>query len=153
MSKDANPFKKCLSKFATGITVVSGKQDDRYWGITVNSFNSVSLDPKLILFSIQKTSYHVNFFTVGQACTVSILNEKQQAVSNIFASHKELSYQNFFIEKKGINGIIKDCCAFFFCHVHKVHEGGDHNIILCSVQEFELLSDSKPLLYYNGQYF
>ena len=77
-----NNFKKTLSAFATGITVVATKYNSILYGKTINSFSSLSLSPPLILFSLDNQSSKLNIFKKSDTITINILSNKQQLVSN-----------------------------------------------------------------------
>ena len=83
-----NNFKKALSAFATGITVVATKYNSILYGKTINSFSSLSLSPPLVLFSLDIKSTKLNIFKKCQTITINILSKKQQLVSNNFAKKK-----------------------------------------------------------------
>ena len=83
VSKDN--FKKTLSAFATGITVVATKYNSILYGKTINSFSSLSLFPPLVLFSLDNKSSKLNIFKKCETITINILSKKQQLVSNNFA--------------------------------------------------------------------
>ena len=78
-------FKKTLSAFATGITVVATKYNSILYGKTINSFSSLSLSPPLVLFSLDNKSSKLNIFKKCETITINILSNKQQLVSNNFA--------------------------------------------------------------------
>ena len=78
-------FKKTLSTFATGITVVATKYNSILYGKTINSFSSLSLSPPLILFSLDNQSSKLNIFKKSETVTINILSKKQQIISNNFA--------------------------------------------------------------------
>ena len=78
-------FKKTLSAFATGITVVATKHNSVLYGTTINSFSSLSLSPPLVLFSLDNKSSKLNIFKNSKKITINILSKKQQLISNNFA--------------------------------------------------------------------
>ena len=80
-----NNFKKALSGFATGITVIATKYNSILYGKTINSFSSLSLSPPLVLFALDKTSSKLNIFKKSEKITINILSKKQQLISDNFA--------------------------------------------------------------------
>ena len=104
-------FKKTLSAFATGITVVATKYNSILYGKTINSFSSLSLSPPLILFSLDNQSSKLNIFKKSETITINILSKKQQIISNNFAKKnpdwKDIEYDSL----KNGNQIIKNCVS------------------------------------------
>jgi Conserved protein/domain typically associated with flavoprotein oxygenases, DIM6/NTAB family len=90
-------FKKTLSTFATGITVVATKNKSILYGKTINSFSSLSLSPPLVLFSLDKKSSKLKIFQESKTVSINILNNKQEIISNNFAKKnpnwKEIDYE------------------------------------------------------------
>ena len=80
-----NYFKKTLSKFATGITVVATKKNSIYYGKTINSFSSLSLSPPLVLFSLDIKSSQLNIFKNSNTVSINILSKNQKNISDNFA--------------------------------------------------------------------
>ena len=78
-------FKKTLSTFTTGITVVTTKYNSILYGKTINSFSSLSLSPPLVLFSLDIKSSKLEIFKHSKTITINILNKKQKIISNNFA--------------------------------------------------------------------
>lgn len=155
MKPDTDLFRHCMGRFATGITVVSTKSvDGTNVGITINSFNSVSLDPLLILYSIRKSSHFYPYFDVAKNCTVNILSEHQAHLSKLFT----VADPNNWNEVETANGTItsspaiKDAIAFLECEIYDRHEGGDHTIFICKVINIVEQSPANPLIYYSRKY-
>ncbi|QXK92414.1 flavin reductase family protein [Neoehrlichia mikurensis] len=146
-------FKLCVGEFVTGVTVVTTIDDSGYMhGITVNSFNSVSLNPPMILFSVEKTASRFKIFNECREFIVNVLSEKQKTLSQAFAK-KDLynwnDYQYIIINNiPVIDGII----SYIYCSTQYVYEGGDHKIIVGKVINCQKLTNDKPLLYYQGRY-
>ncbi|KJV69031.1 flavin reductase family protein [Candidatus Neoehrlichia procyonis] len=146
-------FKLCVGEFVTGVTVVTTVDSNGYiHGITVNSFNSVSLNPPMILFSIEKTASRFKIFSECQEFIVNVLSEKQKTLSQVFAK-KDLQnwdyYKHIIVNNiPVISGII----SYIYCSTQYVYEGGDHKIIVGRVINCEKLTNDKPLLYYQGKY-
>ena len=148
-----NNFKKTLSAFATGITVVATKNNSILYGKTINSFSSLSLNPPLVLFSLDKKSSKLEIFKHSKTITINILSKKQQIISNNFAKKnpdwKKIQYG---ILKNG-NPIIKNCVSNLDCKIIDKIKKGDHIIFICKVFQILINSKLKPLVYYNSKYF
>ena len=150
---DKLAFRHALGNFATGITVMTASSPDgNKVGVTANSFNSVSLEPALILWSIEKTSSSFAVFEAATHFAVNILSADQINLSNHFAKRSEDKFADIdFEEGLGNAALLKDCAATFQCESHSVIEGGDHWIIIGKVVAFEDAGKA-PLLYHQGSY-
>jgi len=146
-------FKKTLSAFATGITVVATKYDSILYGKTINSFSSLSLSPPLVLFSLDNKSSKLNIFNKSERITINILSKKQQLISNNFAK-KNPNWKNieYDLLKNG-NPIIKNCVSNLDCKIIDKIKKGDHIIFICKVLNVVNNDKLKPLIYYNSKYF
>ena len=145
-------FKKTLSAFATGITVVATKYKSILYGKTINSFASLSLSPPLILFALDKKSSKLNIFKKSETITINILSKKQQIISNNFAKKnpdwKDIEYDSL----KNGNPIIKNCVSNLYCKIINKIKKGDHIIFICEVSQVMNNDKLKPLIYYNSKY-
>ena len=146
-------FKKTLSTFATGITVVSTKHNSILYGKTINSFSSLSLSPPLVLFSLDKKSSKLKIFQESKTVSINILNNKQEIISNNFAKKnpnwKEIDYE---VLQNG-NPIIKNCVSNLDCKIEDKINKGDHIIFICKVLQVLNNTKLKPLIYYNSKYY
>ena len=152
-SIDPIEFRNALGAFATGVTVVTTNCNEvGRVGLTANSFNSVSLDPPMVLWSLAKTSKALKFFTDAERFCVNILAADQVSISNHFAS-KILDKFSTIAYKDGVLGtpVIDDCSASFECKTVFTYEGGDHLIFVGEVVNF-IKTDKKALLYHAGRY-
>ena len=142
-----------LGQFATGVTVVTTVDSSgQPVGMTVNSFNSVSLDPALILWSIDKSSLSYSAFTDGEYFAVHVLKGDQQHVSNLFAGRGADKFGQVKWHK-GNGGVpqLDDCAALFHCRRTQNIDGGDHTILLGEVLEFSA-TGGEPLIFHRGRY-
>jgi 3-hydroxy-9,10-secoandrosta-1,3,5(10)-triene-9,17-dione monooxygenase reductase component len=146
-------FRAALGRFASGVSVVTGKTaDEQLFGITVSAFTSVSLNPPLILICIDKRSSTHDHFTAGNHFAVNILGEDQELQSRRFASREADKFAGIGYAA-GVTGapLLDGALACLECHVVYAYEGGDHTIIVGEI-EATRLHDSKPLLYFRGGY-
>ena len=153
MSFDPKEFRRCLGNFATGVTVITAKSaDGTQVGVTANSFNSVSLDPPLILWSIIKTSSSYAVFENSDHFAVNILAADQIDLSNNFAKPSDNKFANVETQS-GVGGapLLQNTAANFQCEKYQVVDGGDHWIMIGKVVAFENLGRA-PLLYVQGSY-
>lgn len=154
MSIDKSTFRKVLGRFATGITVVTGLGDDNVpVGLTVNAFTSLSLEPPLVLFCLDKGTGSRNAFTKGKGFALNMLCEDQQDLSVNFSTRKEDRFADvqYEIWDTGVP-ILNGCLANLECLIDAVHDGGDHLIIVGRVERLNQTESGKPLLYFNGNY-
>ena len=146
-------FKKTLSKFSTGITVVCVKNNNLIYGKTVNSFNSLSLNPPMVLFSLGNYSSSINKFSKTKFLSINILSNKQKKLSDNFASTQPKLENINFIEGKNKTVIIPNCIANLECELTDKIKKGDHIIFICKILELQSNEKLKPLLYFNSKYF
>ncbi|MCG2579264.1 MAG: flavin reductase [Marinobacter sp.] len=150
---DPKEFRAALSTFTTGVTIITTKAEDgEPIGITANSFNSVSLDPPMVLWSLDKSAMSLPAFTNNKHWNVHILSTEQEALSGRFASRGEDKFQGLELDE-GVNDIplMKDCTARFNCRTAFIYEGGDHMIFVGEVINFDK-TDLPPLAFQSGQY-
>ena len=89
MPISTNKFKKTLGSFATGVTVVTTSLDNKSYGLTVNAFSSLSLDPPLVLICIDKKSESNKILRRSKIFAVNILNQNQKHISKILYTPTE----------------------------------------------------------------
>ena len=134
-------LREALGSFATGVAIVTtAGEGSEYVGMTINSFNSVSLDPPLILWSIDKRAYSFDTFNECQYFAVHILSDQQEDLSQRFARQGADKFEGIECQH-GVGGIplIPDCLTYFQCEIAHRYQGGDHLIIVGRVIEFETL--------------
>lgn len=142
-----------LGQFATGVTVVTTRDAAGMpVGMTVNSFNSVSLEPALVLWSIDKQSLGYDAFTRQEHFAVHVLKADQQHISNLFAGRGADKFGQVHWHP-GPDGVpqLDDCAAHFHCRLAQCIDGGDHTILLGEVLEFTA-NGGEPLVFHRGCY-
>jgi len=149
---DAKSLRNALGNFATGVTIVTTSHDGRKIGLTANSFNSVSLDPPLVLWSLAKTSSNIEAFMNTDAFAVHILGADQEPLSNRFATPGIDKFEgvDFITGSDGVP-LLRDCAARFECRTAYRYDGGDHIIFVGEVLNLEQ-SEKEPLLFHRGKY-
>jgi len=158
---DAKTFRAVMSRFATGVTVVTTCNGPRRFGITVNAFCSVSLDPPLVLICIERTSRVRDILRATGVFAVNFLSEGQQELSVCFASNSDERYGDFchaasHVEATGAP-VLDGTLGFVDCRVVNVFPGGDHDIFIGQVEALGTsdapgTSPDRPLLYYHSRY-
>ena len=150
---DSKDFRRALSSFATGIGVVTTLDTKgEKVGITISSFNSVSLEPPLILWSIGLDSLSYDVFAEADHFAVHILASHQKDLCDRFAQSGENKFGRFEC-REGLHGvpILPDFVACFECSTEHVYPGGDHKIIVGRVHRFEERA-ADPLIYYRSRF-
>lgn len=149
---NTNNFKSTLSKFTTGVTVVCIKKDNIVYGKTVNSFNSLSLKPPLVLFSLGTYSSYIKNYLESNYLTINILSNKQKKISDHFSKNKPNSKNIDFYNGKNNTSFINDCLANLECKLIDNIKKGDHIIFICKVINVQHNDKLKPLSYFNSKY-
>lgn len=120
--------------------------------MTVNSFAAVSLEPALVLWSIQNTSDCFDQFTQCERYGISVLQRSQEALSNRYARSMDhqVEVSDLVRDAKG-TPLISDALATFSCCTNAIHAGGDHHIIVGEIEAFTAI-EGEPLLFFGGGY-
>ena len=145
-------FKKTLSKFKTGVTVVCVKDKEFTFGKTVNSFNSLSLNPPLVLFSLGNYSSSIKIYLKKNFLSINILSKKQKNISNYFSEKNPKFKKIDFFKGKNNTSIIRGCISNLECEVIEKIKKGDHIIFICKVLNVYYDDLQKPLSYFNSKY-
>lgn len=151
---DPRQLRDVLGTFPTGVAVVTAETvEGQRIGITITSFNSVSLDPPLILFSIDLRCLSLPALMGVSQYTVNILGEAQQEVSTRFATARSDKWAGVSIEQEaGLPFTLRDAMSTFQCEAYAQHEGGDHVIFVGRVLRAEQKCDVPPLVFHKGTY-
>ena len=150
---DKKAFRNALGNFVTGVTIVTARDEEgRPVGLTANSFNSVSLDPPMVLWSLALDSANLPAFRNAKGWAVHILASDQEDLSNRFASRGADKFAGLDVED-GPEGapFIPGCSARFGCKATFEYEGGDHAIFVGEVIQFDQ-RDAAPLIFHGGRY-
>lgn len=147
-------LRSALGRFPTGVVVVTALDSDGLAiGLTVSSFNTVSLEPPLIVWSLQLSSRHLATFDATATYAVNVLSADQEAVSNLFASSLERPFEAVSWAP-GLNGVplLEGCCAWFEVENVQQLDGGDHRLYLGKVKRFATDPAPVPLVFHDGDY-
>jgi flavin reductase (DIM6/NTAB) family NADH-FMN oxidoreductase RutF len=152
MTQDSAEYRKALSCFATGVTVVTTHWQGSDWGITCSSFASVSLDPKLVLWSIRNEASSLKAFTDSAGFVVNVLAQSQQALAGQFAKGEMAErFSDVPLTRTGQSRPqLTEAAAWFDCTLHHIVPAGDHKIIIGEVQDFGW-RDAAALGYWRSQ--
>ena len=151
---DTRAFREALGWFPTGIAVMTAvSAETSHIGITVNSFTSVSLDPPLVLWCIDRRSRRYPAFATAPGFTVSILASGHRAVSARLAGAGEHSLDGIALMETELGPpALADSLAVFECAREQALAAGDHTILIGRVLRFSRHSKSAPLVYFGGRY-
>ena len=146
----ATNFRSALSVWPSGVTLVSTGDVTRF--ITVSAFSSVSLEPPLVLVSINNESLVLGTVVQSAVFAVNILAQGQQLISNAGASRSRVSLESV-PHVAGNNGcaIVVGAAATLECDVWSVHPAGDHTVVIGLVTH-TTVAEQAPLLYHRGRY-
>lgn len=154
---DAAYFRSALGRFATGVTIVTaqGHDDGQPIGLTISSFNSVSLDPPLVLWTLSKKSASLAHFEKTERYVVHVLSAQQLHLARKFAGGPQEDRFNGVALTRSPNGALMlddaDCAAWFECYNLCRHEAGDHVIFIGQVERCQR-SFHQPLVYHAGDF-
>lgn len=152
MSFDTRAFRNALGCFPTGVAVVTAG-DTKPIGITVNSFTSVSLDPPLVLWCIDRRSDRYHAFITAKTFTISVLGTAHEEVSVKLARQGAHHLEDIALLPTEIGPpALGDALAWFECEAEAVHDGGDHAILVGRVLRFTRQEAGAPLIYFRGRY-
>jgi len=148
-------FRGALGMFATGVTVVTGRDaNGKRIGLTANSFNSVSLSPPLVLWSLARVAGSMPAFSRGSHYAINILAADQRELAERFAS-KSVDRFAGLVLREGSGGapIIEGAAAVFECFNRSRYEEGDHVIFVGEVERCEQREGAQPLIFHGGRYY
>lgn len=153
MTIDTQELRRVMGHFATGVTVITTKDSEGGPnGLTANAFMSLSLDPPLILISVDKRATCYACFAPQNGFTVNFLNEDQEEISRRFAT-KGIDKFAGLKWREGSNGaaILDGVLGYVECRITQCYDGGDHTIVLGEILNVSATGD-RPLLFFKGKY-
>jgi flavin reductase (DIM6/NTAB) family NADH-FMN oxidoreductase RutF len=141
--------------FATGVTIVTARTPEgELVGLTANSFNSVSLTPPLVLWSLARSAGSMAAFSAGSHYAINILGAEQQDLARQFAARDVDRYQGVAFSL-GASGapLLQGAVATFECFNRSRYEEGDHVIFVGEVERCDHRAGASPLLYHGGRFY
>ena len=150
---DEAQFRQLLGRFATGVTVITARDADGHpRGMTANSLASVSLEPPLVLVSIDHAAAMHDLLMTSPAFAINILASNQETVSRRFAQDREARFDGVGYQESPRGLFLLDgALAHLECEREATHEAGDHTILVGRVVA-GTTRDSRPLCYFRGGY-
>ncbi|MEJ6021277.1 flavin reductase family protein [Ramlibacter sp. PS4R-6] len=151
----AQEFRSALGMFATGVTIVTARAaDGSVIGLTANSFNSVSLDPPLVLWSLAQAAGSLPVFRAGSHYAINILAKDQKLLAERFATKGADRWKGVqFADGLGGAPLIEGAAATFECFNRSRYEEGDHVIFVGEVERCSWRAGASPLLFHGGRYY
>jgi flavin reductase (DIM6/NTAB) family NADH-FMN oxidoreductase RutF len=152
---NAASFRSALGMFATGVTIVTARQADGLpVGLTVNSFNSVSLAPPLVLWSLSRHARSMAAFAQVSHYAVHVLSVEQRELAERFAS-KDADRWTGVAFSDGVAGVplLDGAAAVFECRNRSRYDEGDHVILVGEVERCGWRAQAAPLLFHGGRFF
>lgn len=152
---DAQQFRAALGMFATGVTIITARADDgTLVGLTANSFNSVSLTPPLVLWSLARRAGSMPVFSRGSHYAINILAADQKDLAQRFATRDIDRFAGVrFREGCGGAPVLEGCAAVFECANRSQYEEGDHIIFVGEVEACSRVEGAQPLIFHGGRYY
>ncbi len=148
-------FRTALGMFATGVTIVTARSPDgTLVGVTANSFNSVSLNPPLVLWSLSKAAASLPSFRTGSHYAINVLGAQQQALAKRFATKNVNRFADVdFVDGLAGAPLLSGAAATFECFNRTWHEEGDHIIFIGQVERCWHRVGAAPLLFHGGKFY
>jgi flavin reductase (DIM6/NTAB) family NADH-FMN oxidoreductase RutF len=148
-------FRKALGMFATGVTIVTARSaQGKLIGLTANSFNSVSMTPPLVLWSLARAAGSMAAFSTGSHYAINILSAEQHDLARQFAARDADRFANVaFVEGACGAPLLKGAVATFECFNRSRYEEGDHVIFVGEVERCAHRAGAAPLLFHGGKFY
>ena len=158
MDKDRGPWLRAMmGRFATGVTVVAARHGPLLAGMTANAVASISLDPPLLMASINRGSETHVAIVGSHSFAVSVLGDQQQAIAECFALPTTAGKLQQFCdapwhEAETGSPILDGAIAFFDCRLHESHPAGTHTIFIGEIVAAGYEEGVEPLLWFGSRY-
>jgi len=147
---DDRTFRKAMGHFATGVTVITTALHGNVHGMTANAFMSLSMDPKLVVISVDEQAHMLEKIKESGKYAVNILSAEQQDLSMNFAGQRKTEEEIPFQTVKGVP-VIEGALAQVTCEVAREYVEGDHTLFIGKVTDVHL-EENEPLVFYKGKY-
>ncbi|MFB6469867.1 MAG: flavin reductase family protein [Vulcanisaeta sp. AZ3] len=155
MSITGDALKMIMRNYPTGVTIVTTVYNNEYYGLTVNSFTSLSLDPPLVLIAIDKRLTSHEAIDKSNVYAVNILSDDMKELAIRFATApREERFKGLKTRTaKTGSPIIEGSIAYLDCRVVAKYPIGDHTIFVGEVIDGQVMNNKSPLIYYNRGYY
>jgi flavin reductase (DIM6/NTAB) family NADH-FMN oxidoreductase RutF len=153
---DKASFRYAMGHFPTGVTVMTTSAEGRLHGMTVSAFASVSLEPLLILVSVEHSTLMHTLVLESRAFAINLLGKRSESTARYFADNARLAIPEFREGsfRLGTTGspILNEATGYLEATVHGTHQAGDHTVIVGRVVALQISSEEEPLVYYRSGY-
>ena len=150
---DPRALRQAFGQFPTGVCVVTCHVENEDIGVTISSFSSLSLNPALILFSIDGRALSLPRWQAAEGYAVNVLADNQQALSNRFARRGGDKWQGTHFRRGLYRApVLAGAAAVFECRRWAEHDGGDHRLFLAEIMNFTAERDRRSLVFSGGRY-
>jgi flavin reductase (DIM6/NTAB) family NADH-FMN oxidoreductase RutF len=153
---DKASFRHTMGHFASGVTIMTTTAGGRMHGMTVSAFASQSLDPLLILVSVERSTEMHKLVMASRAFAINILGQYAEGTARFFADNARLEGAEFVdgAYHVGLSGapLLDEAVAYLEATVDTTLEAGDHSIIVGRVTALEVARDDEPLVYFRSGY-
>jgi flavin reductase (DIM6/NTAB) family NADH-FMN oxidoreductase RutF len=150
-------FRGALSRFPTGVTVITARapETDLPIGLTVSSFNSVSLNPPLVMWAISNKSPNLSAFSAGRTHVIHVLNSTQMELAKHFSTPRGDKFAGVPIQETANASDpprLADVCVWFKCVTDQLIQAGDHSVVISSVEDYEVY-EGESLVFCKSAFF
>lgn len=156
MAFDQRQFRNALGLFPTGVIVLTGTTaSGGMIGMTMSSFNAVSLDPPLVLFSLRRSSFTLKEWQDCSSLAIHVLTDGQEDLSRRFARPGAEKFDGLYVEASaGGAPILTGALAVFECKPYARYDGGDHEIFVVEVVDVRLSTATHihPIVFFKSEY-
>ena len=153
---DGASFRYTMGHFATGVTVMTTTAGERMHGMTVSAFASISLEPLLVMVSVERSTVMHELVAQSGVFAINVLGERSESTARFFADNVRLAAPEFREGgyRLGITGspILSEASGYLEATVHGTQDAGDHTIIVGKVVALEIVTEEEPLIYYRSGY-
>jgi flavin reductase len=153
---DGASFRYTMGHFATGVTVMTTRAGERLHGMTVSAFASISLEPMLVMVSVERSTVMHKLVAQSGAFAINFLGKRSESTARFFADNVRLAAPEFREGgyRIGMTGspILNEASGYLEARVHGTHEAGDHTIVVGNVLALEIVTEEEPLIYYRSGY-
>jgi len=153
---DKGSFRHAMSHFASGVTIMTTTAAGRMHGMTVSAFASQSLDPLLILVSVERSTVMHRLVMESRVFAINILGEQGEGTARFFADNARLSGPEFQegAYHLGVTGapVLEEATGYLEATLDRTLDAGDHTIMVGRVVALRVVRDAAPLIYYRSRY-
>lgn len=157
LQDSSKAFRMALGRFPTGVTVITARDpiSQAPVGLTVSSFNSLSLNPPLVIWAISNKSPNLPAFTKGQSHFIHVLNAGQAELAKHFATPKADKFAGIVLSpntEEQDPPRLAESCVWFNCVTEELVKAGDHTLVIARVKDYETY-ENESLVFCKSSFF